>query len=268
MFKKEIKIDKAKKLLEVLADNGFSYSLANKLLRNKDVRLYGKICKDNVKLQVGDLVTVFFKEEVKKFQVVFESENVLIICKQASISSEEVEKETEAFLVHRLDRNTEGLMVLAKNLEAKTKLEKAFKNHKVEKFYLCEVVGFFQTNKLYTAYLVKDAEKSFVKIYDKNVIGAQKIQTRVETLKVGKESSLLKVEIISGKTHQIRAHLAHLGHAIIGDGKYARREDFQRFKEKHQKLFAYSLHFKDVGIEEIDNKTFQKYPKWMGNVKL
>lgn len=268
MFKKEIKVDKAKKLLEVLADNGFSYSLANKLLRNKDVRLNGKICKDNAKLQVGDLVTVFFKEEVKKFQVEFESENVLIICKQASISSEEVEKETEAYLVHRLDRNTEGLMVLAKNLEAKTKLEKAFKNHKVEKLYLCEVGGFFQTNKLYTAYLVKDAEKSFVKIYDKNVIGAQKIQTRVETLKVGKESSLLKVEIISGKTHQIRAHLAHLGHAIIGDGKYARREDFQRFKEKHQKLFAYSLAFKDVGIEEIDNKTFQKYPKWMENVKL
>ena len=96
----------------------------------------------------------------------------------------------------------------------------------------------------------------------------KKIQTRVETLKAGKESSLLKVEIISGKTHQIRAHLAHLGHAIIGDGKYARREDFQRFKEKHQKLFAYSLAFKDVGIEEIDNKTFQKYPKWMENVKL
>ena len=136
MFKKEIKVDKAKKLLEVLADNGFSYSLANKLLRNKDVRLNGKICKDNAKLQVGDLVTVFFKEEVKKFQVEFESENVLIICKQASISSEDVEKETEANLVHRLDRNTEGLMVLAKNLEAKTKLEKAFKNHKVEKLYL------------------------------------------------------------------------------------------------------------------------------------
>lgn len=164
MFKKEIKIDKAKKLLETLADNGFSYSLANKLLRSKDVRVNGKVCKENVKLAVGDLVTVFYKEEVKKFHVVFESENVLIICKEASFMSEEVEKETGAFLVHRLDRNTEGLMVLAKNLEAKTKLEKAFKNHKVEKFYLCEVVGFFQKNKLFTAYLVKDAEKSVVKI--------------------------------------------------------------------------------------------------------
>ena len=126
----------------------------------------------------------------------------------------------------------------------------------------------FSKNKLFTAYLVKDTEKSVVKIYDKNVAGSQKIQTRVETLKAKKESSLLKVEIISGKTHQIRAHLAHLGHAIIGDGKYGKREDFQRFKEKHQKLFAYSLHFKDVGIEELDNQTFQKYPKWMDNVNL
>lgn len=268
MFKKEILVDKAKKLLETLSDNGFSYSLANKILRNKDVRVNGKVCKENVKLDVGDKITVFYKEEIKKFDVVFESENVLIINKYANFSVDDVEKETGAILVHRLDRNTEGLMILAKTLDAKQKLESAFKNHKVRKFYLCEVVGLFQTDLLFTAYLVKDAEKSFVKIYDKMVKGAVKIETHIKTLKAGRESSVLSVEIISGKTHQIRAHLAHLGHAIIGDGKYGRREDYQKFKEKHQKLFAYSLEFQEVGIAEIDNKTFKIFPKWVKNIKL
>ena len=93
-------------------------------------------------------------------------------------------------------------------------------------------------------------------------------RTKIKTLKSNKESSLLEVEIIGGKTHQIRAHLAYLGHAIIGDGKYGRREDLKRFKEKRQKLFAYKLVFKNVGIEGINNREFKIYPKWLKRVTI
>ena len=130
------------------------------------------------------------------------------------------------------------------------------------------MVGRFETNKLYTAYLVKDSENSLVKIFPNEVKNSVKIETKIRTLKSNSESSLLEVEIIGGKTHQIRAHLSFLNHAIIGDGKYGKREDLKRFKEKKQKLFAYKLIFGNVGIDGLNNKEFQILPKWLQGVTL
>ena len=107
-----------------------------------------------------------------------------------------------------------------------------------------------------------------VKIYDKKRENSKKIETKISTLKHSPTSSLLKVEIIGGKTHQIRAHLAHLGHAIIGDGKYGKREDYKRFKCKHQKLFAYKLIFGNVGLIELDSKEFKEIPDFVKDLKI
>ena len=269
MQRKDIKIEKTSRLVDVLSDNSFSYSNTQKLLRNKDVRVNGKVCRENVKVEIGDMVTVFYKDEQSSFEIVFEDDEVIIVNKFAGfLVVGEIDKKLGAFAVHRLDRNTEGLVVFAKTLSAKEKLEDAFKNHKIRKFYLTEVVGDFVADSLFKAYLLKDSEKAEVKVFKNQVKNSVEIKTYIKTLKHSKESSVLEVEIIGGKTHQIRAHLAFLNHAIIGDGKYGKREDLKRFKEKHQKLFAYKLIFGNVGIDNLNGREFKILPKWFKDTKI
>ena len=268
MFKKVFNVSVSKKVTEALTELGFSYNEALKMLRLKDVRVNGvKINKDQT-VSEEDEITIFYQEEPKFYEMVFDGKDVLIVSKKAGIETEELAKLLKVYPVHRLDRNTEGLTVFAKTIDAQKLLERAFKNHTVRKFYLAEVVGSLRVDNLFTAYLVKDAERSLVKVFDKKVANSKKIETKITTLKQTQESSLLKVEIIGGKTHQIRAHLAHLGHAIIGDGKYGKREDCKKFKCKHQKLFAYKLTFGDIGIDEIDGREFKVVPDFVKELNI
>lgn len=268
MLKKEIIVEKRKKIVDLLQDFGFGYADANRILRAKDVKINGKATKDNVFVEVGDVVDVYYREEMisKKFEIVFESENVAIVYKKAGIESAG-EKGLESALgmiaVHRLDRNTEGLMVFAKNQDSASKLENAFKRNLVRKMYVAEVVGkFVLPDKIYSAYLVKDDQKSEVKIYQKKVAGSVEIKTKIKCLKTGEQSSFLEVELLTGKTHQIRAHLAFLGNAIIGDGKYGKNENNKKFKQKTQKLACFRLKFDRIGIKELDEVQFEKHPEW------
>lgn len=268
MKKKIIEVTKSKKILEVLTDAGFSYAAANKILRNKDVKVDGQRVKDNIKVDVGAEVLVFYQEETKNYEVVYQDDEILVINKFTNVEvGDELAKELNAFAVHRLDRNTQGLVIFAKTKESKQKLDKAIKAHKIRKAYLTEVVGKFEANGQYAAYLQKDEEKSLVKVSKQKLENSVKIETYIKTLKKGEESSLLEVEITGGKTHQIRAHLAYLGHAIIGDGKYGRREDYKRFGEKYQKLFAYKLIFGNIGLK-VDGREIKIYPKWIDEEKL
>ena len=100
-------------------------------------------------------------------------------------------------------------------------------------------------------------------IFDKKKNGAVKIQTKIQTIKSGRESSLLKIELLTGKTHQIRAHLAFLGHPIIGDGKYGKNVDNKKFGQKWQKLACFLLKFDEVGVESLNYKQFKKLPAWL-----
>ena len=269
MNKKEIIVEKNKKLVTILQDFGFSFADVNKMLRNKDVRINGKIEKGNPEVQAGSEVAFYYSDDMleKKYQIVFESENVVIVYKSAGIETagdSGLEKIISgAIAVHRLDRNTEGLVIFAKNSDAEEKLNTAFKNKLVHKFYVAEVVGDLScSGKIFSAYLSKDSETSFVKISDKKVPNSTKIQTKITTIKHGSQSSLVCVELLTGKTHQIRAHLAFLGHAIIGDGKYGKNEDNKKFGQSRQKLACFKLEFEKIGIEELDGKTFEKKPKW------
>ena len=273
MNKKEIIVENDRKIVDIIQDFGFSFADVNKMLRNKDVKLDGRPVKENCVVSAGTSVTFFYSDDMleKKFEVIYENGDVFVVFKRAGIETDG-EKGVEgalkgAIAVHRLDRNTEGLVVFAKNNNARDKLLDAFKNGKLEKAYIAEVVGKFDCkNQMFEAYLMKDSEKSFVKISNKKENGALKIKTLINTIKSSEQSSLLEIGLLTGRTHQIRAHLAFLGHPIIGDGKYGKNSDNKKFKQTRQKLACYKLTFQDVGIEGIDNKAFTKLPKWADGV--
>ena len=132
----------------------------------------------------------------------------------------------------------------------------AFKNRTVDKFYMARVYGKLAVKKArLTAYLYKDAKNSEVKIYDTQVSGSVKIITEYEVVKEVENTSLLSVKLITGKTHQIRAHLAHIGHFIVGDGKYGDNQINKQLKQKRQNLTAYKtiFHFdKTSPLFELD----------------
>ncbi len=265
MIKKEIILEKSVKIVDILQDFGFSFNNVNKLIRNKDIRVNGKIAKMDDYAEVGDKLTFFFTKQMlsNRFKVIFEDDDVVLIYKYAGIESQGlIEEVLSANAVHRLDRNTEGLIIYAKNKTSEKILLNAIKNHLIHKFYLTEVVGRFDVDKTFKGYLVKDSEKALCKIYEHKVAGGVKIETKIKTIKAGSESSLLEVELITGRTHQIRAHLAYLSHPIIGDGKYGREQVNKKFHASKQKLACYKLKFGDINIKNLNNKEFIIEPDW------
>lgn len=220
-----------------------------KLIRNKDVKVNSKRVSKDVTVEIGDNVEVYYNGEEKAYAPVFNECGVLVFNKPPTITSEDFEallKKTfgDIKLCHRLDRNTSGLLVFASDNKAYEELLSAFKHRTIDKFYLAEVYGKLAVKKArLTAYLYKDEKNSQVKIYDNLVKGSQKIITEYEVVEERENTSLLSVKLITGKTHQIRAHLAHVGHFIVGDGKYGDVKINKALNIKRQKLTAYKLKF-------------------------
>lgn len=235
----------------ILSEYGaeITYSTVMKLIRNKDVKVNSKRVSKDVTVEIGDNVEVYYNGEEKAYAPVFNECGVLVFNKPPTITSEDFEallKKTfgDIKLCHRLDRNTSGLLVFASDNKAYEELLSAFKHRTIDKFYLAEVYGKLAVKKArLTAYLYKDEKNSQVKIYDSLVKGSQKIITEYEVVEERENTSLLSVKLITGKTHQIRAHLAHVGHFIVGDGKYGDVKINKALNIKRQKLTAYKLKF-------------------------
>ena len=162
---------------------------------------------------------------------------------------------------HRLDNKTCGLCLFAKNPRAHAVLLEAFKQRTVEKYYICLVRG---TPKppaaTCSAFLLKDAARGVVQILDQNRPGARPITTGYETLSAGPVSRL-RVHLITGRTHQIRAHLAALGHPVLGDDLYGDRSFNRLQKSRSLKLFAAELTLHTEGqLPNLDGKTFKIDP--------
>ena len=149
-------------------------------------------------------------------------------------------------VVNRLDRNTSGIILAGKTLTGLRFLSDIIKTRKLTKYYLTIVKGEIPNNFTAEAYLLKNHNHNTVKIYKDKVEGTDYIKTAYEVLQVKDGHSLLKVELITGKSHQIRAHLSFLGYPVIGDGKYGLKSEntnYRRMGLNSQFLHSYEIKF-------------------------
>ena len=249
------------------------YSFLYKALRKKDILVNGKRISSNIFVKKNDNITIYISDDIlygkkNNLDIVYEDKNIIILSKPAGIS---VLKDSSSIIsfsdivnnyypnanpCHRLDRNTSGLIIYAKNNEVLEILLAKFKNREIKKYYKAVVYGIPKVNTLQMqAYLFKDNKKSLVYISDTFKKGYKKISTSYKVLGINKSLhlSLLDIEIGTGRTHQIRAHLAHIGLPILGDGKYGINSINKKFKEKHQLLTSYKIKFDFTNDAKILN---------------
>ena len=147
-------------------------------------------------------------------------------------------------LCNRIDRNTGGIVIGAKNAEALRVMNEKIKNDEISKFYYCVVHGKMPKKAdTLTGFLLKDSDKNQVKIFDKQVKGSKNIITKYKVVSEKNNTSLLEIELVTGRTHQIRAHMSYIGHPLLGDGKYGINKDDRAKGYKYQALYAYRLRF-------------------------
>lgn len=249
------KTDRILKILEKQCQT-INYSAFVSALRKKDVLVNGERIKENITVLVGSQISCFVPDSAEKkdlFEIVYEDNNVIFVNKNKGIETSDGEfnvvdellkKNKQAFPVHRIDRNTLGLVIFAKTVDVQKELISQFKKGNVEKLYYAEVCGVPQdSHKVLKGYLVKNKEESSVKIFNNKIQGGVEITTEYSVVKSSGNTSLLSVKIKDGKTHQIRAHLAYNKMYIIGDGKYGKNEINDKYKAKTQHLKAYKIIF-------------------------
>jgi 23S rRNA pseudouridine955/2504/2580 synthase len=233
----------------------------------------GKRVAENCQVFAGDKISLFLPNKKNKdVLVVFEDDNVLVAFKPQGM---EVTKKDKVFLesecledvfegavaCHRLDKNTEGLVVMTKNLVAEKAMLEAFKNHSIKKCY--NAVAFGNVNpsgENFVDYLVKN--NNSVKVFKNKTDGASQIKTNYEVKKLGNQFSLLSIEILTGKTHQIRAQLAFHQIYILGDERYGKKDVNAKFHTKKQMLCATELTFENLSkpLDYLNGKTIKVTP--------
>lgn len=276
-----------------------------KAFRKKDIKVNGSRVKEDHIVLPGDKLEIYITDNIldgvppdtennlmSGFSIVYEDKNILIVNKAQGVPVHPDKDQALNTLIdqvrtylqtkgefnpdsrfsfppslcHRLDRNTGGLIIIAKNEESLKIILDKMKNREIKKYYQCLVKGRMENKSAeLRAYLFKDERKSRVFISDKPAKDHLEIVTRYNVLSWQDETSLLEVELITGRTHQIRAHLAHIGHPVVGDGKYGPNSFNRSMGAKFQALWAYKLvfNFKDGGIlNYLKGRKFEVKPEF------
>lgn len=264
----------------------FPYSLIYKYIRTKKIKVNNKKINPNYKLSKNDVVSLYVKDEfledlVSKndfkrspinLDVIFEDSNIIIInkppgllvhpdkeCKidclinriknylyQKGEYNPEKEISFAPALVNRIDRNTSGLVIAAKNAASLAILNEKMKKREIDKFYLCIIDGKLEKKSdVLKGYLEKNElqNKVYIKSSYQPSNSLKTILTSYNVIEEIKNYSLLEVHLLTGRTHQIRAHFSHIGHPILGDGKYGKNFLNRIVGYKYQALCSYKLVF-------------------------
>ena len=272
----------------------------NKALRENKIKLNGKKQPLATRVQNGDVIRVYLlddqlgltSQEGPEFlqarapaEFIYENDDLIVANKPAGIPVDGDESDTllnrvlrrlyeekrwdaahEPRLCHRLDTGTSGLVIIAKTPEAEELFLSAIKNREVQKTYLCVTFGRpTPPDATLGGYLLKDADRGIVKIVEDKQPGAKDVETRYETIAVSGRLALLKVQLITGRTHQIRAHMASIGCPILGDSKYGNNTANRELKLKYQALCAWELvlpRFTSPDFADLSGKTFRAPKPW------
>ena len=254
------------------------------LMKSRDIKVNGvRADSPDMPLFSGDRVRYYLTEKQQEkpaFYVAYEDDCLLVADKESGVNSEAVfamlsrayssngepsknkgeNAQNNVYFIHRLDRNTRGLLLFAKTEKAAEAVKKSFKERAINKTYLAVCADRFIANAaVEEAYLIKDKERSLVRVSNKKEQGAEKIITQYEVLEKKGELALCKITLHTGKTHQIRAHMAHIHCPVLGDTKYGDKALNERYKKTRQCLLAKSLtlHFPPSSpLGYADGETF------------
>ena len=266
--------------------------LMYKYIRQKRIKVNRKRCTGDLRLIEGDIVELYIPDEFfgasperaflalsPKLDIVYEDDNCILIDKkpgmivhsdeneslntldnhlkaymyQSGLYNPDEESSFSPALCNRIDRNTGGIVIAAKNAMALRVMNEKIKLREVRKHYLCVVHGSLPDKTgILEGYLFKDSKNNLVEVTTRPVKGAKTIRTKYTVLREKPGFSLLEVELLTGRTHQIRAHLASIGHPLLGDGKYGVNKSDRAMGYKYQALYSYRVQFDFKGECPLD----------------
>ena len=271
-----------------------------KAIRNNQVKVNNKRVKFDYRVQFGDEIKLYLNDALltndktistiqkQDFKIIYEDVNIIIVYKPKGLlvhadtannnntlinqvitylikSKKYNPKQENSFvpsLVNRLDRNTAGIVLIAKNHKTLDLLNEKMKNHEINKYYIARVHGIIDPKQAtMVAYLTKNNNNNIVNITKKPINDySKKIVTEYKMISHDKQTSLIEINLLTGRTHQIRAHFNYINYPLVGETKYTKSNIDKSYKSNHQALCAYKIVFnfknKNNHLSYLNNKSF------------